>query len=513
MPESKSALTDRMLLLVSAFLALASGESGGSCIGYVEKPDGVHVKFRDTKVQIVNRDTNKVLAESEVAPTSGFWRLSYDKDEEGEFFLIRQKILMSVILRLIAPNPKWVFDTTEVISNCANDVIFNLVGLTYTGTVTSSGSLLGPAGVRVTLTRDNQVYETTTGEGGAFQVGPILPGSYEIAAKHAHLSLSAPIIQELTVDCIINQMPEVVGYQISGQVLENGKPIKGVVFSLFKAEVNHGVALSDNDGNFYFDQIAVGNYQIRASYIDVDSGSEFTLEPAEQEVAVSVDDAGLMSNFELVGMAVQGIVLSGSDTELANVEVTLDGQTTQTDENGQFHLDKVRPGKHEVLLSADDYEFDPVQLELTSQAPAVHTISPCRVAVCPAVDHKAEIRVYRDGDVIQTTRSQRCFYLSPGQYVIGVAALNGEQVHFTPRQISLTVDHEPIRSGLSFSRVYRPLVVRVACLDETEHCQPENIAAVLTSQNGETFDVTVTKDAGVLKVAHAGLSPGTLCLY
>ena len=83
MPESKSALTDRMLLLVSAFLALASGESGGSCIGYVEKPDGVHVKFRDTKVQIVNRDTNKVLAESEVAPTSGFWRLSYDKDEEG----------------------------------------------------------------------------------------------------------------------------------------------------------------------------------------------------------------------------------------------------------------------------------------------------------------------------------------------------------------------------------------------------------------------------------------------
>ena len=69
------------MLLLSAILALVA--SDGGCIGYVEKPAEVQLKFRDTKVQIVSRETNKVQAESEVAPTSGFWRLSYDKDDEG----------------------------------------------------------------------------------------------------------------------------------------------------------------------------------------------------------------------------------------------------------------------------------------------------------------------------------------------------------------------------------------------------------------------------------------------
>ena len=93
------------------------------------------------------------------------------------------------------------------------------------------------------------------------------------------------------------------------------KPFSGVVFSLFKAGKNFGVSLSESSGVFSFEKIAVGNYQVRASYVDVESGSEFTIEPEEQEIAVSVDNADLMSNFEIVGMSVHGTVLDGNDKE------------------------------------------------------------------------------------------------------------------------------------------------------------------------------------------------------
>ena len=191
--------------------------------------------------------------------------------------------------------------------------------------------------------------------------------------------------------------------------------------------------------------------------------------------------------------------------------IQLGAQKSVTNDNGQFELTKVRPGNHEIHLTSDDYEFDAVPIELSSQASAIHTMSPSRVAVCPTVDHDpAEIRIYKNGDVVQTTRSQRCFYLAPDEYVVGVVPIKGQNVHFTPKQISLTVGNEPIKSGVSFSRVYRPLTALVTCLDENDHCQPESISAVLSSQSGDKFDVTVTKENNVLRVSHAGLSPGKL---
>ena len=83
------------------------------------------------------------------------------------------------MIRVIAPNG-WIFDSTEIESDCSSDIIFNLVGFKYTGTVTSSGSQMGPAGVTVTLSSGESVYTAETKEGGSFEIGPILPGFYDI---------------------------------------------------------------------------------------------------------------------------------------------------------------------------------------------------------------------------------------------------------------------------------------------------------------------------------------------
>ena len=106
-----------------------------------------------------------------------------------------------MIIRLVAPKG-WIFEKNEIIDNCQKDedILFNLVGFQYSGSVVSSGSKVGPAGVTITLTSGENVYEAVTLESGTFEVGPILPGEYEVSASHPHFSLSAPIKQTLQSD-------------------------------------------------------------------------------------------------------------------------------------------------------------------------------------------------------------------------------------------------------------------------------------------------------------------------
>lgn len=57
-------------------------------MGYVEKPDNVPLKFKDTKVQAVNPETGKVLVEAEVASNTGMWYLDYNNNADGLFLFL-----------------------------------------------------------------------------------------------------------------------------------------------------------------------------------------------------------------------------------------------------------------------------------------------------------------------------------------------------------------------------------------------------------------------------------------
>ena len=69
-----------------ALCSVAWAQSG--CVGYVEKPDNVPLKFKDTKVQAVNPETGKVLVEAEVASNTGMWYLDYNNNADGLFLFL-----------------------------------------------------------------------------------------------------------------------------------------------------------------------------------------------------------------------------------------------------------------------------------------------------------------------------------------------------------------------------------------------------------------------------------------
>jgi hypothetical protein len=110
--------------------------------------------------------------------------------------------------------------------------------------VVSSGSQVGPKGVKVALFSDGHpeavpVLDTLTSENGEFQFTPVLPGNYLVKASHATWKLS----KDLVVVHLIKEnghIPPgslvVAGYDVSGLVTSDNEPIKGVSFVLFQAK-------------------------------------------------------------------------------------------------------------------------------------------------------------------------------------------------------------------------------------------------------------------------------------
>jgi hypothetical protein len=110
--------------------------------------------------------------------------------------------------------------------------------------VVSSGSQVGPKGVKVTLFPDGQqerpsIQDTVTSENGDFNFTPVLPGKYLVKASHPiwKLNKDSVVIQLIKENGNISPSSLVVaGYDVSGLVTSDNEPIKGVSFVLFQAK-------------------------------------------------------------------------------------------------------------------------------------------------------------------------------------------------------------------------------------------------------------------------------------
>lgn len=84
-------------------------------------------------------------------------------------------------------------------------------------------------------TDKSKIESTATGKNGYFQFTPILPDKYLIKVQHESYTFAKDtvsiIVKEGNLEVPSNALV-VAGYDIVGQVLFNGEPIKGVHFIL-----------------------------------------------------------------------------------------------------------------------------------------------------------------------------------------------------------------------------------------------------------------------------------------
>lgn len=77
----------RLLFCFAGLISLVVGSFTG-CAGYINIPEKNIVSLKDIKVQLFADGSSKPVAETEVAPKSGFFHVSYDKLGKGMLMAI-----------------------------------------------------------------------------------------------------------------------------------------------------------------------------------------------------------------------------------------------------------------------------------------------------------------------------------------------------------------------------------------------------------------------------------------
>lgn len=87
-----------------------------------------------------------------------------------------------------------------------------------------------------------EILKATTEKGGSFQLAPVQPGKYAISARHPSLRFSASsavvIVTEGSVEVAPNALV-IAGFDVSGVVVSNGDPVRGVHLLLYGADVRN----------------------------------------------------------------------------------------------------------------------------------------------------------------------------------------------------------------------------------------------------------------------------------
>ena len=139
--------------------------------------------------------------------------------------------------------------------------------------------------------------------------------------------------------------------------------------------------MSNKNGEFIFEKIAVGTYLIKASFVS--GGTVFTITPSEQKIVVDVENDSVTKKFRITGLTVSGTIVDFENQPISGAEVNLNGQVVQTNENGVYDLENVAPGNHKIQISKADWIFDETNVVVASSNPVIENIKPSKVAVCP----------------------------------------------------------------------------------------------------------------------------------
>ena len=384
------------------------------------------------------------------------------------------------------------------------------LGLEYSGSIVSEGSDVGPAGVTVKLVSETGAeHQIVTGENGRFQTGistPILPGKYRLSAAHDSFSISEPVDLELTSETELTNLPVITGYQVSGRIEETSQPVQGVTFMLKKDDEILQSVLSDDRGQFVFDQVKAGVYQIEPEYKT--EATKFTVAPASQSITVSTDNHDLKNVFVVTGLTVVGTVQLGNNQPVIGAAVSLDGKAAAvTDETGSFELTAVKPGKHNIHVVKEQLEFDVSEITITSDQPVLQVQKPARVSLCATVNHPSGLlELYNSGgEKLKTTPdNNHCFMVPTGSYVIKPVT-TATDIHFIPAEKTIQVDHEPIRD-IEFNQFTRAFEAFVSCLADCS-----GTSATLTSRTtGQTVALNIeeTESGSTRRLVHSSLNPG-----
>lgn len=401
----------------------------------------------------------------------------------------------------------------------------------------SSSSFNGPSGVQLTLNANNNVIkQNTTQHNGLFTFHDILPGQYIVEAFHEdRIFEQNRIVVDVTNDNVNLQNIEdpeahdqirVLGYSVSGKVVSDGQPIKGVQFALFaknssgSKKISCGDAskpsflskltlssqlkylchaLSNAEGVFKLKALPVGQYVLYTSYEA--QNIRFEVTPSKYELEVKHDDVLIIKPFQIGGFTISGNVintLSPQDTIKA-AEILLIDKSGKNEairvnvdqSKGSFTVDNIKTSSYVIKTTALHYKFEDYQVSISPNNPNLPVISPVKFEVCSKVSFQNEgkftdvkLQVFNKEsntivDSIAIRGEQVCLYLPGGQYILKIESKYPE-LKFTPDLIEVPLTKPEL--NLAFEQFTASLSGKVELIN---HLQVSDTDLQVTLSRGQ----------------------------
>ncbi|KAJ3439813.1 nodal modulator 1-related [Anaeramoeba flamelloides] len=385
------------------------------CEGYVKFPEDlsseIKIDFSEIRVELYN--PNGILKEITECDENGYYVIPL-YDSFGEY-----------ILSINAPE-RWSFTPQQVkiqtikgINTCLADVNFIFSGIEVFGKVSGSGSncVNGPEGLFVNLVKESQekennIAQSITNKEGGFQFSNVLPGKYSVILDDHSLPNSWTISRgtiEVEIGLYENTLPtnlEISTYSIEGKVATTSEEtLVDVPFLLyapegeehetsesakellkkkpnltnFKEYILIDTTLSNDEGFFEFSSVSCGEYFVTPF------SESLSIFPKEKSVKIT-SGKGKLDTFLVVGFSAEGLVLDHQEKPVANAVLIFDEKVnTITNEDGQYTIENITEGIHDIKIEAEHYYFNEeelLQIELTPESKIIRTVHSIGYDIC-----------------------------------------------------------------------------------------------------------------------------------
>ncbi|MDD4843180.1 MAG: carboxypeptidase regulatory-like domain-containing protein [Anaerotignum sp.] len=245
------------------------------------------------------------------------------------------------------------------------------------GTVTSGGSGLAGATVKVYDVNDNPIEHTNTGGNGQFTIANLPVGSYKVTAIKAGylLPLTTPIsIQQnktTSVDINLTADPDNNLNVVYGiiRTTEDETPLENAVVSLYSNILPDPILVisttTNDNGEFIFGLIPTGEYYVTASKLGYYTNESAIIDLTTKEfvsseislIADSAANTGTVSGF--IKELATGQPIAGAGVALYSVVNGVENvvATTRTNVSGKYLFANVNPGTY-LVKSTKQEEVD-----------------------------------------------------------------------------------------------------------------------------------------------------------
>ncbi|GAA1231208.1 hypothetical protein JOF42_000515 [Microbacterium phyllosphaerae] len=236
---------------------------------------------------------------------------------------------------------------------------FASIARDISGTVTdqADGVLEGVA-LSLTDANGDIVGTTTTGAGGTYSFpGFVATGGYTVRVtppdgKIAVGSTSQAVDLTTDDDVADFEVRNIVPVAVSGRVVDGeGNPVAGVTVTVDGTQTT----TTDADGNYLFDEVAVGPHTVVVTPppgFSTTDPTEPLVVPEDSEVPIILDDFVLVENPDLSG------AVRANGTGVAGVVITAssggDVVTAVTDASGAYRFPRLPSGEYEVTMTTPD---------------------------------------------------------------------------------------------------------------------------------------------------------------